>query len=112
LSESDDFDRIFEEMISMTERLLNGNMAGSSIIAKPERLQRDELMVGDDSLTYILEAPGYEKDELGVSVSSCDISVRGRDLETKKTFPVSVDPSSAKIGYNNGVLSVRVRRRK
>jgi len=112
LSESDDFERIFEEMISMTERLLNGKMAESGIIAMPERVQRDELLVGDDSLTYILEAPGYEKDELAVSVSPHDISVRRRDLETEKMFPVSVDPSSAKIGYNNGVLSVRVRRRK
>lgn len=114
MSEFDDFDAFFEEVLEVTQRLLGTSVAAGGQLqeAEPDERVRDELLESKDLITYLLDAPGRTSDELKVSVSADEVSVTLPDFVAKKHFPSKVDPSSAKVSYNNGILSVRVTKRK
>jgi HSP20 family molecular chaperone IbpA len=113
LSESDGFDRVFEDMIRLTQRLFETQPSDWGAEAQPEQEQvdRDELIERGDSFEYILEAPGYSEGQLLVTVQDDEIEVRGPDFVMSKALPSKVDPDSTDSKYTNGVLSVRVNKR-
>lgn len=110
MSEFDDFDKIFEEIIGMTSRLLKQDQGTNVQAQKPEgpATEPDELIDGKDSVTYILHAPGYRLSDLDVSFGSDAITVRSPDFTASKRLPADVETSSAVIDYRNGILSVRM----
>jgi HSP20 family molecular chaperone IbpA len=110
MSEDDNFSAIFEEMMRLAESLIGGQTVRQTTRAAPQ--PQDEMIEGRDRLTYILNAPGYEKDDLRVSVQEDELEVKGPDFIVKKKFPGRVEPDTAKSSYVNGVLSVIVERRR
>lgn len=114
MSEFDDFDRIFEKMITMTRRLPETDLVAGSQqpSAPPEEPERDEMLEGKDSITYIVDVSGCSEEDLNVSVAEDEIAVRSPDFAVKKRFPVKVDASSTTISFNNGILNVRVRKQR
>jgi HSP20 family molecular chaperone IbpA len=110
MSDNDDFTAIFEEMMRLAESLIGGQTSVQTAEAAPQ--SRDELIEGKDRLTYILNAPGYQKDDLLVSVLDSEIEVKGPDFIARKRLPGRVDPDSAKSTYVNGVLSVTLERKR
>ncbi|MDV3244388.1 MAG: Hsp20/alpha crystallin family protein [Nitrososphaerales archaeon] len=113
MSEFDNFDRIFEEMIRIAERIFDASPVGFE--ATPHAVQReapsDEIIERKDSMVYILNAPGYEEGQLLVSVLEDEVEVKAPDFMIKKPLPSRVNPASASCKYRNGVLSVTVKKR-
>lgn len=114
MSERDDFDAIFEEMMRLAESIVRGQpaMQATRQAAKASSQSVDELIEGKDRLTYILDAPGYEKDDFRVSILDSELEVKGPDFIARKKLPGRVDADSARSAYVNGVLSVTLRRKK
>ena len=110
MSDNDDFESIFEEMMRLAESLVGGQPLRQ--VAATSVQTRDELIEGRDRLTYILNAPGYGKDDLRVSVLEDEIEVKGPDFIAKKRLPGRVEPDSAKSTYVNGILSVTLERKR
>ena len=106
--EGSDFDALFEEVLRLMQGM-TANQAPRQVVQTADSA-RDELIEGRDRLTYIINAPGYEKDDLRVSVLDDEIEVKGPDFIARKRLPVRVNPDGAKSAYNNGVLSVTVER--
>jgi HSP20 family molecular chaperone IbpA len=113
LSDPKSFDSIFEEMIKLTEQLFDGQVAWLTEVqpTDEDQAERDELIDRGTSFEYILEAPGYEEGQLSVSLREQRLQVKGPDFEVKKTLPSRVIPESLASRYNNGVLSVTVKKK-
>ncbi len=113
MSEFDSFDRMFNEMIRIAERIFDAEPLGFE--ATPHAVQReapsDEIIEREDSVVYILNAPGYEEGQLLVSVSDDEVEVKAPDFIVKKPLPSRVDPTSASSKYRNGVLSVEMKKK-
>ena len=114
MSEFDEFDRILEEIVRMTTRMMNPDQGANVNAERPERptAEPDELIDGKDSVTYVLQAPGYRASDLDVSFGSGEITVRAPDFSVSKPLPEDAEISSAVTEYRNGILSVRMRKRK
>jgi HSP20 family molecular chaperone IbpA len=113
LSDPYDPDRMFEEILKVIEDMLQGMTAQQVTVPRPEQKAQgepDELVVGKDAVTYILHAPGYTAKEFLVSVLEDSVEVKTRDFLRRRPLEVNVDPASAKTTYNNGVLSISLRR--
>lgn len=113
MSDFDSFDRVFQDMIRLTERLFESQQSSWTEEAQTEQEQadRDELIERGDSFEYVLNAPGYREGQLLVSVEEREIEVKAPDFLVRKALPSEVDPDTAASEYRNGVLSVRVRKR-
>jgi HSP20 family molecular chaperone IbpA len=110
LSESDNFDEVMKDMLRIAERLLSGSVSAVPVSQEAEETEPDELIEGKEGFTYILNAPGYEKDQLLVSVLEDELDVKGPDFAVRKRLPSRVDPETVKSKYVNGILSVTVRK--
>ncbi len=115
MSNFDNFDSIFREVIRLTESLFEAQDNAPTQVSDAvpvEKEERDELIERGDSFNYILDAPGYEEGQLGVSVLDDRIEVKAPDFVAGKPFPTRVDPGSAVSKYRNGILSVTVRKKR
>lgn len=111
MSDRDEFESILDEMLRLAETIAGG--AGPRRTdAVTVQSRPDELIEGRERLTYILNAPGYEKDELRVSVLEDALEVKGPDFLVRKRLPGGVNPETAKSRYLNGVLSVTMERKR
>jgi HSP20 family protein len=65
----------------------------------------------DDYLTVIADLPGVEKDDIDVSCNGTVLSIQAesenRRYDERLQLPSTVDESSGRAKYNNGVLEVR-----
>ena len=113
MSEYDGFDSMLEDMLRLAERLFSESLQPASNPARQvqEKAEPDELIESRDRFTYILNAPGYQQDQLLVSVLDDEIVVKAPDFAVKKHLAGRVDPGTAESKYRNGVLSVTVRKR-
>lgn len=104
MSDDTGFEGVMAEMLRLAERLLGGQLGGE------QEQEREELIVGKDYITYVLDARGYSKEDILVSVLDDEIEVKGPDFIVKKRLPERVAPETAVSTFRNGVLSVRVKR--
>ncbi|MDV3277549.1 MAG: Hsp20/alpha crystallin family protein [Nitrososphaerales archaeon] len=111
MSENDSFDAVINEMLRLAESLLGGAMNPMPAPQEIEETAPDELIERKDGFTYVLNAPGYEKDQLLVSVLEDEVDVKGPDFAVSKHLPNRVDPETVQSKYVNGILSVTVRKR-
>jgi len=113
LSDPDDFDRMFEEMIAMTQKLLNGTLANAGQPGKvqPAGADRDEILEGKDFVTFLLDSPGRVKEDFQVDVTEEQLSVKAHGIDLRRRLPCRVDPASVVVSYNNGILDVRVNKK-
>ena len=70
----------------------------------------DELIIGDDSVTYLVFADREGIDDFWVSAGDGFIEVRTDDFAVKKVLGLLVDAEEPLMSYSNGVLSVRLKR--
>lgn len=69
----------------------------------------DELILGDDYVTYILFAEGRQLTDFSVSTGESELEVKTEDFTVKKELGFRVDPEDSTTTYSNGILSVRLR---
>ena len=110
MSESDNFDEVMKDMLRIAERLLSGSIGAVPVSQETDETEPDELIDGKEGFTYILNAPGYERDQLLVSVLDDELDVKGPDFAVRKHLPSDVDPETVKSKYVNGILSVTVKK--
>lgn len=136
-----DFDDVFEEMRRMMDELARDPsrfmerpfVYGYSIRIGPDGKpmiksfgnqpgRRDEtirepltdVMEKDDDIVITMEVPGVEKEDIDVEVTerSVRVSAEGAQKYYKElNLPASVDTSSTKATYKNGVLSITVKKK-
>lgn len=65
----------------------------------------------DDYLTVIADLPGVEKDDIDVSCNGTVLTIQAesenRRYDERLQLPATVEESSGRAKYNNGVLEVR-----
>jgi len=136
-----DFDDVFEEMRRMMDEMMKdpsrfverpfvygysirigpdgrpvidsfGNQLGKKNETTREPLT--DVMEKDDEVVITMEVPGVEKEEIDVEVTerSVRVSAAGAQNYYKEVqLPSSVDSSSTKATYKNGVLSITVKKK-
>ncbi len=136
-----DFDDVFEEMRRMMDEMMKdpskfverpfvygysirvgpdgrpvidsfGNQLGKKDEATREPLT--DVMEKGDEIVITMEVPGVEKEEIDVEVTerSVKVSAAGAQKYYKEAqLPSSVDTTSTKATYKNGVLSITVKKK-
>lgn len=69
----------------------------------------DELILGDDYITYLLFAEGRDLSDFSVMTGETGLEVKTEDFIVKKEIGMRVDPEDSTTTYRNGVLSVRLK---
>lgn len=120
----DAFRRMLRDMEETMERF---HAVGSSPMQEPVPV---DVEVDGDHLVVRADLPGVEKEQIQVSVGQDTLDIAARDAreiteENEKylrqersqrrfqrslALPVPVDPDSAEAMYENGVLTVRIRK--
>ncbi|MDG6991529.1 MAG: Hsp20/alpha crystallin family protein [Nitrososphaerota archaeon] len=67
-----------------------------------------ELLEGADSVSFLLLAPGYSRRDITVAAQADKLVVEAYDFKIARPLGCTVDPSSARTTFVNGVLSVRL----
>jgi HSP20 family molecular chaperone IbpA len=111
MSEDAGFEGVLAEMLRLAERLFGEELQGEGNAEAESERGEEELIVGRDYITYVLDARGYSKEDLLVSVLEDEIEVKGPDFIVKKRLPESVVPDTAVSTFRNGLLSVRVKKK-
>lgn len=70
----------------------------------------DELILGDDYVTYLVFAEAHEIDDFSISMEQDSIEVKTEDFILKKALGMRVEHEDPTATYSNGVLSVKLRR--
>ncbi|MDG7010972.1 MAG: Hsp20/alpha crystallin family protein [Nitrososphaerota archaeon] len=73
--------------------------------------ERGELIEDARSVTFVLLAPGYSRRDIGVRTEADRLKVEAFDFKLVKPLGCTVDPTTARSTYVNGVLSVRVEKK-
>ncbi len=74
-----------------------------------------DVMEVDDEVWVIAELPGVSKDKIRVRIKDNKLVIRaenGRKYYKEVELPAPVDPDTAKASYRNGVLEVRIKKKK
>ncbi len=115
MNDSHDQDSVFEEMfqefIRLAEKLFEETIEprgrGATLQTEAEP---DEVIVGRETVTYLLNAPGYDREDFLVSVREDSVEVKTKDFLRRRGLGTTVEPDTAETTYRNGVLSVNVRK--
>jgi len=70
----------------------------------------DELIIGDDYVTYLVYSEQETVEDFSVSTDDGFIEVETDDFIVKRPIGMTVDPGEYVLSYSNGVLSVRLKR--
>jgi HSP20 family protein len=141
LFDDDEFEDIFEQMKKMMEDMLRDpsrfaekpmvygytmrigpdgkpmiNSFGNQSLGRGESAREPltDVMEKDDEITIVMEVPGVDKDDIDVEVSerAVRVSANGaQNYQKEVQLPSSVDTTSTKATYKNGVLSVTVKKK-
>jgi HSP20 family protein len=94
-----------------------GNVPGEGLNQlSPEREPLVEVIPKDDEVTVIAELPGVDKKDIELDVSSGRLSITvdtpARRYHKQLRIPDDSDSESVKASYKNGILEVKISRRK
>jgi hypothetical protein len=123
LTDRDGFVEVFEDLPKFVAALsrarsdpVRGPMGDDRIFGRLTQLEpyvstelNDELIIGDDYVTYLIYSPVCDPSELLVFSRDGGIEVRAGELTTWKPLQVPVDGEDAEAELRNGVLSVKLR---
>jgi len=70
----------------------------------------DELIIGDDYVTYLIFAEEHEITDFVISTEEDSIEVKTNDFILKRELGMRVDPDGPSSTYTNGILSVKLKR--
>jgi hypothetical protein len=73
-------------------------------------IPEDELILGDDYITYLIFAEDRRMEDFYVSTEADQIEVKTEDFTVKRTLGLRVMEEEPLTTYANGILSVRLRR--
>jgi HSP20 family molecular chaperone IbpA len=76
----------------------------------PGDVPEDELILGDDYITYLVFAEERRIEDFYVSTAEDHIEVKTEDFTVKKELRTRVDRDEPQTTYTNGILSIRLRR--
>jgi hypothetical protein len=117
MSDSDDIDEVLRDLHRFAERRskyipLDDGAFGDvpQIEADGESGPEDELILGDDYVTYLIFAVEHEVADFSISADEDSIVVKTDDFTVKRELGMRVDPEYASTTYANGVLSVKLKR--
>ncbi|MEM2421408.1 MAG: Hsp20/alpha crystallin family protein [Acidilobaceae archaeon] len=70
----------------------------------------------DDEVWVIADVPGVSREDIDVRVTEREVTIKAYSSERKyyKTIdlPVEVNPETAKASYRNGVLEIKIKKKK
>lgn len=108
----DSLEQTLEDLVKRAERLLDRPYEKGWFSAAQEGWKgRCELVERIETVTVVLEAPGYQPSDLRSSVSEDEIMVEAPDFSVRRALPCRVDPESIQTEYRNGVLSIQIAKR-
>jgi hypothetical protein len=117
MSESDDVDEVLHDLYRFAERrseyvpLDKSAFVGISQIETADgSVPEDELILGDDYVTYLIFAEERQISDFSVSTKDDCIEVKTDDFTMKRELGMRVDPEESSTTYANGVLSVKLKR--
>lgn len=80
---------------------------------KPMREPLIDIIETDDEVTVVAEVPGVEKEEIDLEAEGKTLIIKASDKYYKKLeLPTEVILEQAKASYKNGILEVRLPKRK
>lgn len=74
-----------------------------------------DVMEVDDEVWVIAELPGVDKEKIKVRVTENKVIIRAendRKYYKEVELPAEVDPDTAKASYRNGVLEIKIKKKK
>ncbi|MDA4136745.1 MAG: hypothetical protein OK449_07105 [Thaumarchaeota archaeon] len=117
MSDPDEIDEVFRDLRRFAERrseyiaVDNSAFVGLPQIDTDDGFAlEDELILGDDYVTYLIFADERKITDFSISMEEDWIEVKTVDFTVKKTLGMRVDPEDPSTSYANGVLSVKVKR--
>ncbi len=110
LSEPFEFDEMFQEFVRLAEKLFEDALDPRSYSPSVRtEAEPDEVIAGEEWVTYLLNAPGYDREDFLVSVLDDSVEIKTKDFLRRRSLGTPVLPETAETTYRNGVLSVKVR---
>jgi len=106
-----DLENLLDAWIEMIEAFQSPHQKNISL---PTRQQSwpGSIEETDENVFITVDLPGFDKENLKLRINNDDISIEAvqddRKHRSKKTLPCSVDSSTAKATYRNGVLDIKV----
>lgn len=116
MSDYDEFDEIFHRLQrygepSSTEDAIGDDaFRGIPQLEDAESALDDELIIGDDTITFLLFAKGNALGDFSVITREHALEVKTRKFSVKKELRFRVDAERPWTTYKNGVLSVKLKR--
>ena len=117
MSDPDDFDEALRDLHRFSEKKKEApSKIEAAHFGDLSQLEDDyqfspdeELILGDDYVTYLLFADGKEIADFDVHTEESGLEVKTEDFVVRKNLGMRIDPDDSTTTYANGVLSIRVR---
>ena len=116
MSDPEDFDEVLRDLHSFAEKRQGeskiDDLHFGDILQLEDDYQfspEDELILGEDYVTYLLYADGNGVADFAVHTEESGLEVKTEHFVVKKELGLRVDPEDSTTTYSNGVLSVRLR---
>jgi hypothetical protein len=117
MSDPDDIDEVFRDIRCFAERSRKVTPVEDRAFAGMPQIDtdgppvpEDELILGEDYVTYLVFADEHEMADFSISAEDDFIEVKTEDFTVKKEFGLRVDPDGPSTTYTNGILSVKLKR--
>ncbi len=117
MSDDEDFDEVFGDLSAFVGVVTPDPKVDDSAFGGIHQIEDggsplvdDELILGDDFVTYIINLPGRALEGFTLVAGESEIELTSGDFRVRKRLGVRVDGDDAITEYRNGVLSVRLRR--
>lgn len=117
MTDRDGFDEVFRDLSTFAGGTDSSGKLDDSAFGEMRQLEGcaaplvdDELIVGEDFVTYLLYTPDFDLASFSLVSRDGDIEVTAGASTFRRTLDARVDAEDASAEYRNGVLSVKLRR--
>jgi len=117
MSDPDDVDEVFRDLRRFAEKRSEDMPLDPNAFVDVPQIENDdgtgpedELILGDDYVTYLIYADERQMADFSVSTEEDSIQVKTEDFTVKRALGLRINPEETSTTYTNGVLSVKLRR--
>jgi hypothetical protein len=117
MSEPDDIDEVLRDLDRFAKRPSEYTPIDETAFNNIPQVEtecdfgpEDELIIGDDYVTYLIFAEEHEITDFVISTEDDSIEVKTQDFTLKRELGMRVDPEEPSSTYANGILSVKLKR--